>query len=277
MIRKRPSIRYATSGPKVVATHVKRAVGRRAPSVVAEPGFDQLRAALDAAVNAEELAGKRLIAVIVPVLARPHRVRPLLDSFQAATSERDAAIYFVAQASDTEELAAIRAAGHEPLLVDDTQRSWAHKINVGYERTSEPWLLLGADDLAFRSGWVDVVRSTLRTHRGVIGTCDLGNPATISGTHSTHPLVRRAYATHCGTVDERRKVVHAGYNHNFPDSELVATARRRGLYLHRADCVIEHMHPLWGKAKSDPVYALGQQSFTRDRELFLARSKRFGF
>jgi len=237
----------------------------------------QQREQLEAAVAAEDLTKRPLIAVLVPVLRRPQRVQPLLDSFRSATDRNDAKIYFIAQTSDSEEVAAIRAVDIEPILVADGHRSWAKKINIGYRSTDEPWLLLAADDVAFHSGWVDVIRPLLLSHHGVLGSNDLGNKATIHGLHSTHPLVRRAYADHCGTVDERGKVLHEGYDHNFPDTELVATAKKRGLYLHRQDFIIEHMHPVWGKGQTDPVYKLGAQNFARDQALFLNRSKRFGF
>lgn len=277
MIRVRqPAIRIGRRGTRIVAGQQAHPQQRRSTWDTATEGA--LRAALDHAIaNDCRHIDDCLVAVIVPVLSRPHRVAPLLESFRAATDPADAKLYFVAQRSDGAELEAIRAAGEEPILVDDDDRSWARKINRGYERTREPWLLLGADDLAFRSGWIDVVRTMLGSHAGVIGTNDLGNSATISGRHSTHPLVRRVYATHCGTVDERAKVVHEGYRHNFPDSELVATAMKRGLYLHRSDCIIEHLHPLWGKGQNDAVYALGQRDFARDQALFRERATRFGF
>lgn len=217
-----------------------------------------------------------MIAVLVPVLSRPHRVEPLLASFRAATSPDDAFLYFVAQRSDTAELDAIRAAGVEPILVDDADRSWARKINRGMESTSEPWLLLGADDLAFRTGWVGAVSDLLSSYGGVIGTNDLGNASTIRGTSSTHPLVRRAYAEIFGTADELGKITHEGYDHNFPDSELIETAKARGLYVHRRDCVIEHLHPLWGKGQADPIYQRGQMNWHADQALFVSRCRKFG-
>jgi hypothetical protein len=243
------------------------------------------RAELDARPVVAPGAG--LIAVLVPVLARPHRVAPLLSSFRAATGECDATLYFIAQHSDTDEVAAIREAlgdvggpgnGDGLILVDDHDRSWAKKINRGYERTTESWLLLGADDLAFRPGWVDTIRGRglLYGHRGVIGTNDLGNPGTMIGTHSTHPLVCRGYADVMGTADERLHVLHEGYDHNFPDNELVATARKRGLYIHCCECVIEHLHPAWHKGHTDATYARGQKNFFQDQKLFEARARRFG-
>lgn len=227
---------------------------------------------------ADEPMVSPIIAVIVPVLGRPAHVQPLVKSFMEATPAKDARLYFVAQRSDAAELEAIGNADwlDETILVDDIDRSWARKINRGFERTTEPWMLLGADDLRFHDGWVDLIRDLLRTHAGVIGTNDLGNPNTMAGTTSTHPLVRRSYAKICGTIDERSRVVHEGYDHNYPDTELVATAKRRGLYVHRLDCVIEHMHPAWGKGTEDPIYVLGQRNMARDAALFQQRARRFG-
>jgi hypothetical protein len=235
-----------------------------------------LRDALRAAVAREQMTAP-LIAVLVPVLGRPHRVQQLVDSFRSATSPSDAALYFVAQHSDVHEVAAIRAAGLEPILVGDEDRSWAKKINRGFERTRESWLLLAADDLRFHAGWVDNARKLLRVHEGVIGTNDLGNPSTMHGVSSTHPLVRRRYAEVCGTVDERGRVLHEGYDHNFADTELVSTAKRRGLYVHCYRCHVEHLHPAWGKGEWDAVYTRGQEQYHRDGALFAARGRQHGW
>jgi hypothetical protein len=236
----------------------------------------RLLAELRAAVSAEHPTSPP-IAVLVPVLGRPHRVGELLGSFRSATSPADARLYFIAQVSDVEEVAAIRAHGFNPILVGDEDRSWGRKINRGFERTGESWLLLGADDLRFHAGWVERVRHLLKAHMGVIGTNDLGNPSTMTGTSSTHSLVRRSYARICGTADERNKVLHEGYDHNFPDSELVVTARRRGMYVHCVRCVVEHMHPAWGKGHMDTVYARGQQTYHQDSALFAHRRRVFGW
>jgi hypothetical protein len=263
---------------------VPRSSATVAPAVPVRPRYwdnadeIRLRGELAQAVADEVIQeGVARIAVIVPVLSRPQRVLPLVSSFRAATAEADARIYFVAQHSDTAEVRAIRDAGLEPLLVDDGNRSWAKKINRGFEQTTEPWLLLGADDLRFHRGWVDRVRELLVSHPGVIGTNDLGNRMTAIGTHSTHPLVRRLYAKICGTADERAKVVHEGYDHNFPDTELGATARGRSLYVHRSDCIIEHLHPTWGKGKTDAVYSLGMRRWKQDQALYKHRGKQFGW
>ncbi len=249
--------------------------GRR-PAVFDTVGQAAFTTALFEALAAAGSFEGPSIAVIVPVLRRPHRVAPLVHSFQGATAADDARIYFVAQGSDTAEVEAIRAVGLEPLIVGDEDQSWARKINRGYERTSEPWVLLAADDLRFHAGWVDAVRPMLERSPGVIGTNDLGSPDTANGNRSTHPLVRRLYAQICGTLDERDKIVHEGYHHNFPDTELVMTARCRGLYAHCAGCYVEHLHPLWGKAPHDEVYKLGMSRWHDDQQLFYQRANQFG-
>ena len=243
---------------------------------IGHPNEDPLYEELARAQASDLPSASTLIAVLVPVLGRPHRVAPLLESFVNATSAYDATLYLIAQRSDTEELRAIEAQGLEPILVDDEDRSWAKKINRGFAATKEPWILLAADDLAFHAGWVDKVRTLLHSHCGVIGTNDLGNASTIKGISSTHPLVRRTYAQIFGTADERGRVLHEGYDHNFPDSELVETAKARGLYTHKRDCVIEPLHPLWGKGERDQIYQLGSANWNTDQALFVARCKKFG-
>lgn len=286
---KRMTQRARARGP--VSIEVRRPVGgsvpaRTAPVAVTrgkrQTPFDhagqaELVAALREAVSAAAPFEGPLVAVLVPVLRRPHRVAPLVASFRAATAPEDAQIYFIAQHSDVEEIAAIRAAGLEPLLVGDEDQSWSRKINRGYERTVEPWILLGADDLRFHPGWIETVRDVLKSFPGIIGTNDLGSPDTASGNRSTHPLVRRLYAKICGTIDERDKICHEGYHHNFPDTELVMTARCRGVYMHARACHVEHLHPLWGKAPHDEIYKLGMSRWYDDQALFYERCNQFGF
>ena len=209
----------------------------------------------------------KTIAVLAPVLRRPQNVRPLIDSLNESTD--DATLYFIANDDDVAELDEIRAAGGNVILCPDV--SWAKKINYGFKNTVEPWVLLGADDIRFRPGWVETVRNDLESFYGVIGTNDLGNINTMTGTTSTHPLVNRKYVIDLGTIDVRGDVVHAGYHHNYPDTELCETAKHRGMYKHRLDCCIEHFHPAWGKAVDDEVYLLGRARLHEDSLTFAGR------
>lgn len=214
------------------------------------------------------------IAVLVPVLNRPHRVQLLMDSFSLSIRKSEAALCFIASPDDYLEVQALRAAGASYIFSEHI--SWASKINAGYRHTHDPWMLLGADDLRFQSGWIDVVRPILESGaHGVVGTNDLGNAGTIDGLHSTHPLISRAYADKFGTWDGPGAICHEGYAHNYVDNEIVQTAKQRGQWAHCKDCIVEHLHPAWGKSVHDSTYALGQSKMMQDRVTFMERLERF--
>jgi hypothetical protein len=83
------------------------------------------------------------LVILVPVLRRPHNVRPLPESIRATTP--DARVLFIADPGDTEEHAAIAAKGAEMQIV---KGNYAKKINRGIAATDEPLIFQGADDIA---------------------------------------------------------------------------------------------------------------------------------
>lgn len=218
-----------------------------------------------------------LIAVVCPVLNRPQNVVPLIKSLEASTL--DANLYFVVNDDDYSELDAIVAARAHHFVVPSARRSWAKKINDGYQRTHEPWILCIGDDVEFHEDWVHEIKRIISENprARVIGTNDLGNAATMTGRASTHPLVSRAYADEHGTIDGPGAICFEGYHHNYPDTELVATARARGVYAHARYAYIEHYHPLWGKSEDDDTYKLGQSRVAEDRALFEERAQKHGW
>lgn len=213
------------------------------------------------------------LAVLVPVLGRPHRVEPLVASIRAATPLPHR-VMFIADAGDGDEIRAVQeCAGADLLVVGGAQRwSYARKINAAARATTEPLLFTGADDLAFRTGWLDAALSMMRGDVSVVGVNDLGTARVREGRHATSFLVRRGYLER-GTVDEPGLLMHEGYHHNFPDDELVETARARGSIAFATDAVVEHLHPHFGRAEDDPTYALGRSHFREDRNLFLTRRR----
>lgn len=211
-------------------------------------------------------------AVIIPVLNRPQRVRPLLDSFYKA--KKDSEIYFMVNEDDHEEIQAIRSTGAKHFVLPNDRRSWGKKINDGLRLTKEPWLLLGADDLNFFLDWEEQAQEYIKDFVGVVGTNDLGNAWTMKGITSTHPLVSRQYALETGTEDGEG-ICHEGYNHNYVDTELVLTAKKRNRYVHGFKCIIEHLHPVWGKGADDSTYRFGQSTMNIDRFTFLCRYREF--
>lgn len=219
------------------------------------------------------------VAILVPVLNRPQNVARLLASLEDCSPADRAAVgrvLFVADEGDERELAALADAGADWITVPDGT-NYATKINRGHDATTEPLLFLAADDLRFRPHWLERALEHLDDPAiAVVGTNDLCNPRVMTGVHSTHSLVRRSYiADESGVVDEPGKVLHEGYRHEYCDDEFVQTAQARGRYSHAFDALVEHLHPLNGKAEDDATYRLGRGRTAESRRLFRQRRRKW--
>jgi hypothetical protein len=183
-------------------------------------------------------------------------------------------VIFLCSPGDEEEIIVCQRTGAEVQIVEweAGHGDWARKINYGFTLSEDPFVLLGADDLAFHSGWdTAALEVAERTGAGVIGTNDLGNATVMAGKHSTHPLVRRSYIDEYGTVDERGKILHEGYRHQWVDTELVETAKARGQWAFAKDSRVEHLHPFWHKGKMDATYKKALSTPQEDHHLFANR------
>lgn len=212
------------------------------------------------------------LVVLVPALRRPQNVAPLLESFRQ--SKTPGRLVFITDRDDHAERDAIAKAGAFEIVTDNLG-TWPRKIHAGYLGTSEPWMLLGADDVRFWAGWWEATAG-LRERFSVIGTNDLGTPRVKAGEHSTHTLVSREYADVQGTIDGPGAVVCEQYGHWFVDDELIATAKSRGAWSPCLGSVVEHRHPYFGRGPMDEVYRLGESRAAEDKRLWEERRKRIG-
>lgn len=221
------------------------------------------------------MGGPAALVVLVPVLGRPSNVGPLLASFQENTPD-SARLLFVTSVGDTVEEEAIDAAGAERISIVSHGRhrgDYARKINAGYEQTDEPLIFLGADDLRFHPGWLEAAAAPLGGTVHVVGTNDLGNPRVLVGDHSTHSLVTRRYADRYGTIDKTHRILHEAYPHEFVDDEFIATAKSRDAFAFAEDSIVEHLHPHWGKAPTDPLYDAQRQRMVVGRRIYNSRRR----
>jgi len=214
------------------------------------------------------------VVILVPVLRRPHRARPVVESIRAATPQPHR-ILFVSSPGDDAEHDACRAAGGDLLVIDRPHGpgDYQRKIQAGYDATDEPYLLLGADDLDFHPGWLPAAMARMTDRIGVVGTNDLGNPRVMRGEHSTHCLVARWYVERFGTIDQPGQVMHEGYVHEYADDELVGTAKRRRAWAFAGDSHVEHLHPSWGKAPTDDLYDAQAQRMRTSRRHYVQRRR----
>lgn len=212
-----------------------------------------------------------MIDVIIPTLGRPHRLADLAANIAAATLHPHR-IVFVVESSDRDTIDAVHALGLVP-VVNLRTPNYQGAVNTAYAKTSGDWLFCGADDLVFHEAW-DADLSGGR----VIGTNDLYNGHVLAGVHSTHSLVRRSYLDEIGgVVDEGPgSFLFEGYDHNFCDTEFIATAKMRCEFVPRPSSIVEHLHPAAGKAEFDDTYARSFSQFDRDGRLFDMRSTLWG-
>ncbi len=209
-------------------------------------------------------------AVLVPVMRRPQNAAPFMQSLRASTGL--ATVYAVADDEDVATQQAWKEAG-AVVLISERGSTFAQKVNHGYLHTTEPWLFLCGDDVRFRAGWLDHAQHAAAvSSASVIGTNDLGNPRVLAGEHATHLLIRRSYVDeHGASWDGPGVVCHEGYRHWYVDDEIVGAAKQRQAWAMALGSVVEHMHPQWGKAEPDDVYAQGQRSADKDGRLFKKR------
>jgi GT2 family glycosyltransferase len=211
-------------------------------------------------------------AVIVPVLGRPGNAAPFMESLDASGADL-AQVYAVADDGDDETALAWIGAGATLIpWLGAVPGTFAQKVNLGYRKTDEPWLLLAGDDVRFHPGWLDQAQAAARDGADVVGTNDLHNPRALAGEWSPHPMIRRAYVDETGgSWDGPGTVAHEGYGHWFVDDEIVTAARQRGAWAMAAHAKIEHLHPIWGLAEEDETYRLGQSHIEADKKLFESR------
>lgn len=215
------------------------------------------------------------IICLFPVLARPHRVQPLFDSLRSSQQKVELSAFFLVSPNDVEEKQAVAESGSDFYEVtwDPGPGDWAMKINLGYQLTDNPWILLGADDLTFDPGWAEeALKVASATGKRVIGTNDMANPTVMKGKHSTHPLVARSYVDEFGTIDQPRLVVHEGYGHQWCDTELNETAMSRGEWVFAQNSRVRHHHPFYDRSvPRDDTYMKGLSSSKEDSQLFRNR------
>jgi len=209
-----------------------------------------------------------MIDILCPILGRPPH--GMLRSLEHSTVEKYE-VYFICSPGDSMyELC--QATGRPTWMVEwePGAGDFAKKINFAFSNTNSPWCFTAADDVRFHPGWD---RAALQAGTRVVGTNDLHSPAVQTGKHATHILFARSYIEECGgTFDGTGAVFCEQYDHQFVDNEFIATAKARGEWSFARDSVVEHLHPVWGKASWDATYEKAFRATAADTRLFTARS-----
>lgn len=206
-----------------------------------------------------------MLVILVPVLGRPQNVAPLLEAIRESTPE-PYSVLFIVDPDDHAERRAITAANACMIVPGGT---YAEKINEGVRTTTEPLVLLAADDIRPRSGWLSAAIEARRLGAQVVGLNDL-IPRPHRPGHATHFLMTREYAE-LPCLDGSRGPLYEGYAHWRTDDELIATATKRGVYAYAEDARILHLHPMVGTAPDDETYRKGRATARLDGKRFARR------
>lgn len=205
------------------------------------------------------------VAILVPVLNRPHRIEPLIRNIEEATPEPHK-VYFAA--SDQETVDELDRLGAH--YTRDDGDTYPNRMNAMFAATTEPYVFLAADDYLFHAGWLTEAMDVMHQHPdscGVTVVTDLYNGA------GTAFLVARSYVQQFGAVmDEPGHISASAYAHAFCDDELRETAKAHGRFLKAERSIVEHLHYGNGKAPHDSTYALGEASMGPGLTLFHSRA-----
>ena len=205
------------------------------------------------------------VAIFLPSLNRPHKLRSLIENVHDATPEPHK-LYFIVCDSESVDILQEMKESHKWGDGAGDLLTWVQRNNYMYKTTYEPYMFLGSDDLYFHDGWFSKAMETMNLVNGVVPVNDLHNP------NGTSALVSRYYVkTMSGCIDIPDVIVNPNYHHNFADTELFATAEYRGRKAYSADSVVEHMHPSAGKAEHDATYQRSDEHWAHDEALFNSR------
>lgn len=219
--------------------------------------------------DAESLSPER-VAVIVPT-RRPGNAARFMESLNASTDRAEA--YAVVFDDELGEQTGVAWEAAGATVIVGQANTYPTKLNLGYRKTSEPWMLLVGDDVAFRPGWLDeALRVAEEQNASVVGVNGLGNAAELRGEFAAHQLVRRSYVDSRGASwDGPGVIAHTGYEHLFVDNEIVTAAKQRGVWAMAPAAVVEHLHHYWGKSEMDDTYRQVESCYPHDEALFRER------
>lgn len=187
-----------------------------------------------------------MITVICPSRERPDKALEAYQSFIATASNPAVAMLFVVDKDDPQRPAYL--AHRLPVIdfLDYEKGGMGPPLNAAANALSGSTDILGfiGDDHRFRtSGWDRMVVEALQDG-GIAYGNDLGRPDLPTQVFISSKIVR-ALGWMC----------LPGAKHLYLDDSWKALGQKAGCLFYLPDMIIEHMHPVYGKAERDAGYA----------------------
>src|ERR1022692_5214541 len=104
------------------------------------------------------------VAILVPVLNRPHRIEPVLQSIAESTDVPHRVIFGCSDQATVDELDRLGAW----YIRDEggSDGTWPKRINRLYREVNEPIIFAAADDLVFHAGWFEAAMRSMDEMNG---------------------------------------------------------------------------------------------------------------
>jgi hypothetical protein len=190
------------------------------------------------------------LLVVVPTRGRPQSVAPIIEAWDETGACDDADLLFVVDADDPR-LGEYRAAPVAPWLrmeVADRWQPMVPKLNMVAAQQAGTYFAVGfaGDDHRPRSkGWARTMLAAL---------ADLGTGVVYGNDLLQGQRLASSWVMTSDIVRTLGRMVPAPVEHMACDNAVMALAGEAGCLAYLPDVVIEHLHPLAGKAEWDPGY-----------------------
>lgn len=207
--------------------------------------------------------------MLVPTRGRPHNVQRLLDTWESTVDTRvNTDVLFLVDADDPviDEYRAIDAR----YVVFETWQPMVYKVDAAAVKLASSYYALGfmGDDHVPRTpGWNAMMTAQLRTQRaGIV----YGDDRLMGGRLPTHWLMTS------NIVTALKRMIPASVEHMYCDNSILDLGRGARCITYLSNVVIEHMHPLAGKASSDAGYKRvnASEQFRRDHRSYVIWRRR---
>jgi glycosyltransferase involved in cell wall biosynthesis len=205
------------------------------------------------------------VAILTPTYGRPHKIQSYIDNIRSVTNMDLAEIVFIVEDDDLEVKKLCQESG-EKTFINTRARSFGGAMNTAVRLLDNQYFFGSSDDFFFHPNWLEPLLELTEKY-GFIKCNDLGRTDNLA----TCYLINRSYLTRC-VPDSPEDIVCEKYLHNFTDTELTAVAIANGEYYYCQESIVEHMHPVWGKAEYDATYGLQNGTWQYDENIFYERS-----
>lgn len=221
-----------------------------------------------------------MIAILIPTVGRPDRIRTILDNIEKTTTIPHT-VYIITEPEDQQTIDQTNHLkdwykGKVELIINRPPHNYVTAINYGYAKSIEPFIFCGSDDIEFEPGWDQkMLKEFNDSSIGLVGAWDSWK-ITQTGKHTSHFMVKRQYIEELGGVEDERNTIYSSqYQHFNCDIETEQVAMKRGKFK-MSEATIEHHHFIVDKSvEYDKTYAKEQSKINRDTRTYNQRRQSF--